>query len=433
MTDLCDVAAEQIVLGSMMLDRSVIDGVCRRVTAEAFSTVAHVIVFRSVVAAYDAGDPTDPVAVQARLVAAGELSRVGGTYLVDLIQAVPTAVQAGWYADRVAAAAMARALDLVGVRARGLAPLAMTDPTTAIQRVQNELDSVGVRTDAADPVRWADLVDPGLASIEAAGQSGSSTAVLSPGLVDLDRVLGGGLREGVTIVAGRPGIGKSVLARNLARAAAFDAKVPTLLFTLEMSRFEVFNSILAAELHMQLNDLNTGTLSDNDWARLAHYIGRVGDVPLLVDDTPNIGLPEIRAKARIVQKRYGLGLVVVDYVQLVQTAARENRQVAVSELSRGFRTWAAELGIPVVLVAQLNRGPEMRADKRPSKADLRESGSLENDASAVILVHRDDYYDQISPRRGEADLIVDKNRHGPQGTVTVASQLHYSRFVSMAV
>jgi replicative DNA helicase len=200
-----------------------------------------------------------------------------------------------------------------------------------------------------------------------------------------------------------------------------------------MSRTEIVMRLLSAEAKIRLSDMRSGRMSDDDWTRLARRMGEISEAPLFIDDSPNMTMMEIRAKARRLKQRNDLRLVVIDYLQLMSSPKRvESRQQEVSELSRSLKLLAKELGVPVVALAQLNRGPEMRTDKRPLLADLRESGSIEQDADVVILLHREDAYERESPRAGEADLNVAKHRNGPTTTVTVAFQGHYSRFVDMA-
>jgi replicative DNA helicase len=201
-----------------------------------------------------------------------------------------------------------------------------------------------------------------------------------------------------------------------------------------MSKIEITMRILSAEARVPLNAIRSGQLTDDDWTKLAKRMGEINEAPLYVDDTPGMTLMEIRAKARRLKQRHDLKLIVVDHLGLMSSPKRvENRQQEVSELSRGLKLLAKEVDCAVIAVSQLNRGPEQRTDKRPHLSDLRESGSLEQDADVVILVHRDDYYDKESPRAGEADFIVAKHRNGPTDTVTVAAQLHLARFVDMAI
>jgi replicative DNA helicase len=225
----------------------------------------------------------------------------------------------------------------------------------------------------------------------------------------------------------------STLALDLARAAAVHASMTTVIFSLEMSRNEITMRLLSAEARVGLHAMRTGQLGDEDWTRLARRMSEVADSPLFIDDSPNMSMMEIRAKCRRLKQRNDLKLVIIDYLQLMSSPKRvENRQQEVSELSRSLKLLAKELGVPVVALSQLNRGPEQRTDKRPMLSDLRESGSIEQDSDMVILLHREDAYERESPRAGEADFIVAKHRNGPTATVTVAFQGHYSRFVDMA-
>ena len=226
----------------------------------------------------------------------------------------------------------------------------------------------------------------------------------------------------------------STAAMDFARATSVRNNFASAIFSLEMSKVEIVMRLLAAEARVPLHILRSGQLSDDDWTKLARRMGEISEAPLFVDDTPNMNLMEIRAKSRRLKQRHDLKLIVVDYLQLMTSPKRvESRQQEVAELSRGLKLLAKEVDCPVVAVSQLNRGPEQRTDKRPQLSDLRESGSIEQDADVVILLHRDDYYDKESPRAGEADFIVAKHRNGPTDTVTVAAQLHLSRFVDMAV
>jgi replicative DNA helicase len=226
----------------------------------------------------------------------------------------------------------------------------------------------------------------------------------------------------------------STLGLDLARAASIKHGLTSVIFSLEMSRNEIVMRLLSAEAQVPLHHMRAGTMSDADWNKLASKMGVVSEAPLFIDDSPNMTLMEIRAKCRRLKQRHDLRLVIVDYMQLMTSGKRvESRQQEVSEFSRSLKLLAKELGVPVIAISQLNRGPEQRTDKKPMLSDLRESGSLEQDADMVILLHREDFYEKESPRAGEADFIVAKHRNGPTQTVTVAFQGHYSRFVDMAL
>ncbi|HZR53066.1 MAG TPA: replicative DNA helicase [Streptosporangiaceae bacterium] len=225
----------------------------------------------------------------------------------------------------------------------------------------------------------------------------------------------------------------STLALDFARAAAIKHGMSTVVFSLEMGRNEITMRLLSAEARVPMHTMRTGQMNDDDWARLARRMSEVADAPLYIDDSPNMSLMEIRAKCRRLKQRHDLKFVIIDYLQLMSSPKRvENRQQEVSEMSRSLKLLAKELEVPLIALSQLNRGPEQRTDKKPLLSDLRESGSIEQDADVVILLHREDAYEKESPRAGEADLIVAKHRNGPTATVTVAFQGHYSRFVDMA-
>ena len=225
----------------------------------------------------------------------------------------------------------------------------------------------------------------------------------------------------------------STLGLDIARSCSIKHGMTSAIFSLEMSKTEITMRLLSAEARIGLHHMRTGTMSDDDWARLARRMGEVADAPLFIDDSPNLSMMEIRAKARRLKQRHDLKLIIIDYLQLMSGNKKaESRQQEVSELSRNLKLLAKELEVPVIAMSQLNRGPEQRTDKKPQLSDLRESGSIEQDADMVILLYREDAFEKESPRAGEADLIVAKHRNGPTQTITVASQLHYSRFVDMS-
>lgn len=272
-----------------------------------------------------------------------------------------------------------------------------------------------------------------LNEIELVGTSGGAVTGVPTGFADLD-ALTNGLHPGqLIVVAGRPGLGKSVLVLDFARAAAVKGGLPTAIFSLEMSRNEIMMRLLSAEARVPLLSMRTGTMSDDEWIRLSQRMAQIADAPLFIDDWPQMSVARIRSECRRLVERHGLRLVIVDYLQLMmRSRGAENREIAVAEMSRSLKLLAKELKVPVVAVSQLNRGPEQRVDKRPLLSDLRESGALEHDADVVVLVFREDAYYQDTPRAGEADLIVAKHRNGPAATITVAFQGHYSRFLDMA-
>jgi replicative DNA helicase len=432
-----DGPAEQSVLGAMLLSKDAIGEVVEIVRLGDFYRPVHATIFDAVVALDAAGEPADAITTAAALADAGTLGRVGGAaYLHTLLSAVPTAANGVYYARIVAERAMLRRLIEAGTRIVALGYGAQGIPTDElVDRAGQAVYDLTGRRSGDDFTVLADLLQPTLDQIDAIGSRPPGMSGLAAGFKDLD-VLLQGLHPGQLIVIGaRPGIGKSTLGLDLARAAAIRQNAAAAVFSLEMSKIEIMLRLLSAEARVALHTLRSGRLSDEDWTRLARRMGEISNAPLWIDDTPNMTLMEIRAKARRLKQRNDLRLVVVDYLQLMTTPGRrpESRQQEVSELSRGLKLLAKEIECPVVAISQLNRGPEARADHRPQLSDLRDSGAVEQDADVVILLDRPDYYDKESPRAGEADFIVAKHRNGPTDTITVAAQLHLSRFKDLAV
>ncbi len=434
-----DVAAEQCVLGGMLLSKDAIADVVEILKTGDFYKPTHATIFDAILDLYGRGEPADAITVAAALAGSNDLGRVGGAaYLHTLINSVPTAANAAYYARIVGERAVLRRLIEAGTRivqlGYGSASGAGRDVDDLVDLAQQAVYDVTERRVSEDFAILSDLLQPTLDEIEAVGAQGGVMTGVPTGFTDLDRLLNGLHAGQLIIVAGRPGLGKSTAAMDFARATSVRGNFASAIFSLEMSKVEIVMRLLSAEARVPLHVLRSGQLSDDDWTKLARRMGEISEAPLFVDDTPNMTLMEIRAKARRLKQRHDLKLIVVDYLQLMTSPKRvESRQQEVAELSRGLKLLAKEVECPVVAVSQLNRGPEQRTDKRPQLSDLRESGSIEQDADVVILLHRDDYYDKESPRAGEADFIVAKHRNGPTDTITVAAQLHLSRFVDMAV
>jgi replicative DNA helicase len=429
-----DIAAEQCVLGGMMLSKDAIADVVEVLRGPDFYKPAHQAVYDAIIDLYGRGEPADAVTVAAELSKRGDIARIGGApYLHTLISSVPTAANAGYYAKIVQERAILRRLVEAGTRIVQLA-YSTGDADDVVDQAQAEVYAVTERRASEDYLRLSEIMEGALDEIDAINSRGGQLTGVPTGFADLDQ-LTNGLHPGqLVIVAGRPSLGKSALAVDFLRSAAIKHGLPSCIFSLEMGRNEITMRLLSAESRVPLHSMRSGTMTDQDWTRLARRMGEVSSAPLFIDDSPNMSLMEIRAKCRRLKQRHDLRLVIVDYLQLMSSPRRvENRQQEVSEFSRSLKLLAKELDVPVVALSQLNRGPEQRADKKPQLSDLRESGSLEQDADVVILLHREDAYERESPRAGEADLIVAKHRNGPTATVTVAFQGHYSRFVDMAV
>nr|WP_306744535.1 replicative DNA helicase [Saccharothrix yanglingensis] len=431
-----DLAAEQSVLGGMLLSKDAIADVVEVLAPNDFYRPAHQAVYDCVLDLYGRGEPADPITVSAELERRGELLRVGGApYLHTLIATVPTAANASYYAEIVAEKAVLRRLVEAGTRIvqLGYNGAEGADVDEVVDRAQAAIYEVTERRTTEDYVVLEELLQPTMDEIDAIASRGGSSLGIPTGFADLDE-LTNGLHPGqMIIVAARPGVGKSTLGLDFARSCSVKHGLTSAIFSLEMSRTEIVMRMLSAEARIRLGDMRGGKMSDDDWTRLARRMSEISEAPLFVDDSPNLTMMEIRAKARRLKQRHDLRLVVVDYLQLMSSGKRsESRQQEVSEFSRNLKLIAKELEVPVIAISQLNRGPEQRTDKRPQLSDLRESGSLEQDADMVILINRPDAWERDDPRAGEADLIIAKHRAGPTATITVAHQLHYSRFADLA-
>lgn len=432
--------AESFILGAAMLDADVIAPLADIITTDDLHHPKHAPIWRAIQGAYIDGEPTDAISIANRLATAGDLGRIGGApYLHDLIRIVTTTANATHYARLVKDAAGLRRIKEVSARISAMADADGAEAKTVADQASTELHTaIASHVPHTDLVQVGELIQPAFDAIERAAEQ-DTTDYVRTGLVDLDRLLGGGLRGGqLAIVAGRPGVGKSVLGLNIARANTMEPgqqdKPPFLFFSLEMQRKEIMQRILAAQASVPLSTIQAGNLTDNEWTQLARQAAVIGDAPLYIDDTANTTVLDVRAKARrIAAQRGGIRAIVFDYVQLASSSGKhERREREVAELARGLKLIGMEMDVPVVGIAQLNRGPEARADKMPAMSDLRESGSLEQDADIVILLFRPDYYDKENPRAGEIDFIVAKNRSGQTDTISAASQLHFARFKSLA-
>jgi replicative DNA helicase len=431
-----DLAAEQSVLGGMLLSKDAIADVLERLRPSDFYRPAHQNVYDAILDLYGRGEPADAVTVAAELDRRGLLRRIGGApYLHTLISTVPTAANAGYYATIVAEKALLRRLVEAGTRVvqYGYAGADGADVAEVVDRAQAEMYEVTERRLSEDFVALEDLLQPTMDEIDAIASNGGLARGVPTGFTELDEVTNGLHPGQMIIVAARPGVGKSTLGLDFMRSCSIKHRMASVIFSLEMSKSEIVMRLLSAEAKIKLGDMRSGRMSDDDWTRLARRMSEISEAPLYIDDSPNLTMMEIRAKARRLKQRSDLRLVVVDYLQLMSSGKKvESRQIEVSEFSRHLKLLAKELEVPVIAISQLNRGPEQRTDKKPMLSDLRESGSLEQDADMVILLNRPDAFDRDDPRGGEADLILAKHRNGQTKTVTVAHQLHLSRFTNMA-
>lgn len=433
--------AERAALGGMLLAKSAVTDVIDVIDAGDFYSPQHGMIFDAICAVHRGGDPVDLITVAAELTRTGELSRVGGAaYLHSLVAVTPTAANAGFYARVVLERALLRRLERAGMRITQLGRAEDGGDIEELQAAAREaLDAATATTataTAAVPV--ADLMDSTIDEIESLTRDGVINYV-STGFIDLDDYLGGGLRAGqVLVIGGRPGDGKSTLAADIARHVAINNGLPALIALWENSPNEFMQRVLSAQARVPLKSIRKGELDEGYWARIAVARPAIDAAPLHVLDAAAVDMKwdqfEQHAR-RFVTAHPTTAVIVVDYLQLIQNPPGRfgNRQEEVAFMAKRVKLLARGLGVAFVVVAQLNRGPESRTDKRPQMSDFRESGELENSADIGVLIHRPDKIDPDSPRVGEADFIIAKNRNGATGTVTVAFQGHYARFVDMAV
>ena len=428
-----DLLAEQSAIGGMLLSKDAVADVVEVVRGADFYIPKHEIIFDAVLSLYSHGEPTDVIAVADELTKTGELTRAGGAeYLHTLTALVPTAANAGFYSTIVAEKAVLRRLVEAGTRIVQMGYASEGEVVDLVNNAQAEIYAVTGGVDSEDFVPHTDAVTTAIDEIEAAKGRGGQMVGVPTGFAELDE-LTNGLHPGqLIILAARPALGKSTLGLDFARAAAIKHDMPTIIFSLEMGRSEIAMRLLSAEAAVPLQSMRKGTVHAQDWTTIAQTRGRINDAPLYIDDSPNMTLVEIRAKCRRLKQRVGLKMVIIDYLQLMTSGKKvESRQQEVSEFSRALKLLAKELQVPVIAISQLNRGPEQRADKKPALSDLRESGSLEQDADMVILLHRESAYEADNPRAGEADFIIAKHRNGPTKTITVGFHGHFSRFVDL--
>lgn len=427
--------AEESLLGAMLLSKDAIAASIETCSADDFYKPAYGHIFEAIHSLYGHGEPADTVTVADELRRADLLDAIGGpAILTDLQGNTPAIGNAAHYARIVEEHALLRRLIGTAGEIAEIGYSVPDDVEAAVDEAEAMMFEVAQRRAVDSMADLRGLLGQSLDRLAALYDRGDSITGTPTGYHDLDERMSGLQPSALYIVGARPGAGKTSFALGMASHAAVESALPVLFFSLEMSHEEVTQRLLSSEAKVEATRLRNGRLQDTDWNKISHAIGRLSEAPLYIDDNPSLTIMEIRSKARRLKSRLGgLSLVVVDYIQLM-TGRRtaENRQVEVSEISRGLKILARELEVPVVALSQLSRGLEMRADKRPMLADLRESGSLEQDADVVMFIYRDELYNPESPDRGVAEVIVAKHRSGPTGTERLAFLDRYTRFANMA-
>jgi replicative DNA helicase len=424
-----DLEAEKRAVGGMLLSADAVADVSAVLAPWDHYLPAHQVIHEAILELADAGQPADAVTVGNLLAKRGALMKVGGgPYLHELIASVPTAANAGYYARIVRGHAILRRMIEAGTRIVQLGYEGAGEPEELAERARKALDDAMAshRVDGVQDID--DLLIETLDALERQEQR----VVTSP-WPDLNLLINGVAPGEMDVLAGRPGTGKSLVALNWAAEVALRRRQPAVIFTMEMSRHEVMLRLISAEGRVPLTALLRRQLADEHWDRVNKAREVIAGSPLVIDDTPGCSLAHIRARLRVMARNVPPALVVVDYLQLLTGAARvENRQAEVAGFSRGLKLIAGEYQVPVLAISQLNRASTHRQDQRPRLSDLRESGAIENDASIVILLHREDTNGQETERSGVIDFIVEKNRNMPPGVASLAFQGEYARCMSVA-
>ncbi|MEX2421167.1 MAG: replicative DNA helicase, partial [Actinomycetota bacterium] len=387
------------VLGASLLSRAAASDTVELLRPDDFYRNAHRVVFEGIQTLVATGEPVDTVTLTEWLARRDRLDEVGGAAaLHDLTAAVPTAANAGYYARIVRDKALLRRLIEAGTAVAKLGYEAIEDADKVVDQAESMIYDVAQSNATAEYARLGDLLNESFAMIEKLAEQNSEVTGLATGFDDLDRLTAGLQPQNLIILAARPAMGKSSLVLGISHFVSTRLGKPSILFSLEMSKHEIVNRLLSSEARIDSSRLRTGRLEDSDWRKLGDALGALSEAPLYIDDTPSITLMEIRAKSRRLKQKQGLDLIIVDYLQLMQSHGRpESRQQEVAEISRGLKMLAKELDVPVIALSQLSRQPESRTDKRPMLADLRESGSIEQDADIVGFIYRDEVYDEDSP------------------------------------
>jgi replicative DNA helicase len=428
-----NIEAERAVLGSMLIDKEAVITSAEILKYTDFYRESHQKIFEVMIDLYNANEPVDLITLSDELRKRNSLEMVGGlTYLAELAGSIPTAANIAHHCRIVEEKSLLRHLIQTATNIVSLSYEGGREVEDILDEAERSvLEVAQKRTNSAfAPVK--DIIITTFDRIEQLyNNKGSMTGVPS-GFADLDELTSGFQPSDLILIAARPSMGKTSFALNIAQYSAIRAKIPVAIFSLEMSKEQLVQRMLCAEANIDSHKLRTGNLEDEDWTKLARAMGPLSEAPIYIDDTPSISVNEVRAKARRLKAEKGLGLILIDYLQLMQgRAGSENRQQEISEISRSLKALARELSVPVIALSQLSRAPEMRADHRPILSDLRESGSQEQDSDIVAFLYRDEYYNPDTEKKNIAEVIVAKQRNGPTGVVELVWLNKFTKFANM--
>lgn len=440
-----DISAEKAILGAIFLNHEALADVMEQVEPDDFYSRQHQILFQSMIELNDADQPIDVLTMKSSLETKNQLDDAGGVaYLAELTNSVPSARNAAYYAKIVSAKSRLRQLIRTSTDIIALAQKQDDDVENILDEAERQIMDVSERRNKAGfkPIR--EVVDEVYNHLYDLSNNKSDITGLSTGYDKLDKMISGLQPDNLIILAARPAVGKTAFVLNVAENVAIDSDVPVAIFSLEMSAESLVNRMLCAKGSIKADNLRDGHLDDDDWHKLYAATDALARTKLYIDDTPGIKMAEIRAKCRRLDKETGgLGLIVIDYLQLIEGSNKESRQQEVSEISRQLKKLSKELSVPVIALSQLSRGVEQRQDKRPVLSDIRESGSIEQDADIVAFLYRDDYYEreedsddvksdqQKENDAGEVELIIEKNRAGARGTVHLVFLKAFNKFMAI--
>lgn len=425
--------AEQSVLGAVFLSKEALTTAIEILRPEDFYKTAHQRIFQTMVDLYEKGEPVDLVTVTADLSDHKLLDEVGGvTYITEIASSVPTAANIEYYAKIVEEKSLLRRLIHTATKIANDGYSREDDVTEIVADAEKYIMEIGQNRNSGGFQAIRDVLLETYERIEILSQRRGDITGIPTGYTDLDKMTAGFQRSDLIILAARPSVGKTAFALNVAQNVAARAGETVAIFSLEMGATQLVQRMICAEGNLDASRMRSGALEEDDWQKLTMAIGTLAKAPIFIDDTPGVTVQDIRAKCRRLQAERGLGMILIDYLQLIQGRGKgDNRQQEVSEISRTLKGIARELNVPVIALSQLSRGVEQRQDKRPMMSDIRESGSIEQDADIVAFLYRDDYYDKESENKNVIEIIIAKQRNGPTGTVELAFLKEFNKFVSL--
>lgn len=427
------IEAEQSVVGSMIMDREAILVASEIITSEDFYQHQYGVLFEAMVELFTEDKPVDLVTLQNRLKAKDVPPEISSLEFVrDLVMAVPTSANVKYYANIVSEKAMLRRLIKVNEEIANTCYLGKDKLEEILEGTEKKIFDLIQKRNTGDYVPIKQVVINALDKIEATSKTKGTVTGIPTGFVDLDYKTSGLQPSDLVLIAARPSMGKTAFVLNIAQNMAFKHNVTTAVFSLEMSKEQLVNRLLALESRVDSQAIRTGNLADSEWEKLIEGAGIIGRSNLIIDDTPGISIAELRSKCRKYKLEHNLGIIIIDYLQLMTGSGKgDSRQQEISDISRSLKGLARELHVPVVALSQLSRAVEQRPDHRPMLSDLRESGAIEQDADVVMFLYRDDYYNKDSENKNIAEVIIAKQRNGPIGTVNLVWLPNYTKFANM--